>query len=135
MQTSIKSWDRKRVLLSLPDFWFLAILLLGFGDSIVAIFNGAWNMVHALLGIFLLISTLFLVKQLFRRKIVVSSIMGTIFLLCSLGFSLMLFSELSEFASLRESKAIELMLGGGIIVAGSIFMSVLMLTRNILSSK
>ena len=132
MQSSIRTWDVKRVFFSLPDFWFLAILLLGWGDSIGAMFAGNWYAVNIILGICLLVLTILMVRQLFYRKVLVSFIMGLVFLIVSLYLSLALFSELAEFASLAEPKAIEMMLGGGVIVAGSLAMSVLMMIRNTL---
>lgn len=132
MQSSIRIWDVKRVFFSLPDFWFLAILLFGWGDAVGAMFAGNWYAVNIILGICLLVLAILMVRQLFYRKVLVSFIMGLVFLIVSLYLSLALFSELAEFASLAEPKAIEMMLGGGVIVAGSLAMSVLMMIRNTL---
>lgn len=132
MQTSIRTWDMKRVFFSLPDFWFLTILLLGWGDSVGAMFAGNWYAVNIILGTFLLILTLLMIRQLFCRKVLVSFILGLVFFIISLYFSLALFSELAKFASLAEPKAIGMMVGGGLIVVGSIVMSVLMMIRSAL---
>ena len=130
MQLTFKTWDTKRFLTSLPDFWFLALLLVGWVDVIISVFAGAWYAVNIILGLFLLAVTVIFVKQIFNRKVAISSIMGFIFLLISLYFSLALFSELSEFPSLSEPGAMKMMLGGGIFVGGSLIMSVLMMIRS-----
>ncbi len=57
--------------------------------------------------------------------------MGILFLMCSLFFSLSLISELREFPSITESNAIQLLLGGVIIVGGSLVMSIWMMLRGL----
>ena len=57
--------------------------------------------------------------------------MGILFLMCSLFFSLSLFSELREFLSITEPNAIQLLLGGVIIVGGSLVMSMWMMLRGL----
>ena len=130
MQSLFGTWDVKRFFSFLPDFWFLTILLLGWIEYAGVVFAGAWHVVTILLGICLLILTAFLVRQLFHRKIWVSFILGFVFLLISFYLSLALFSELKEFPNLTEPKAIEMMSGGGILIGGSLAMSVLMMMRN-----
>lgn len=132
MEHSIRTWDMKRTFFSLPDLWFLLLLLLGWVDYIGGLFVGALHAVNIILGGALLILTALLIKQLFYRKVLVSFVMGWIFLLASLYFSFALISELAEFASLAEQKAVEMMIGGGLIVGGSMVMSVLMMIRNTL---
>ena len=60
---------------------------------------GTWHTVGIVLGVFLLSVTGILVKQLIRRNGAISVFMGILFLMCSLFFSLSLFSELREFSS------------------------------------
>ncbi len=47
-----------------------------------------------------------------------------------LFFSIALFSELREFSKMTEPNAIALLLGGGMIVGGSLVMSILMMVRD-----
>ena len=101
MNTLLTHRDKKKLFSYLPDVWFLAILLLGWGGLMSTMLFGAWHTVGIVLGVFLLSVTGILVKQLIRRNGAISVFMGILFLMCSLFFSLSLFSELREFPILR----------------------------------
>ena len=92
---------------------------------------GAWHTVGIEFREFLLSVTGILVKQLIRWNGAISVFMGILFLMCSLFFSLSLFSELREFSSITEPNAIQLLLGGVIIVGGSLVMSMWMMLRGL----
>lgn len=98
-------------------------------------FAGDWYAVNIILEICLLVLTILMVRQLFYRKVLVSFVLGLVFLIMSLYFSLALVSELAEFASLAGLEAIEVLLVGGFITVGSIAMSVLMMIRNTMTGK
>ena len=102
MNTLLTHRDKKKLFSYLPDVWFLAILLLGWGGLMSTMLFGAWHTVGIVLGVFLLSVTGILVKQLIRRNGAISVFMGILFLMCSLFFSLSLFSELREFSSITE---------------------------------
>ena len=131
MNTLLTHRDKKKLFSYLPDVWFLAILLLGWGGLMSTMLFGAWHTVGIVLGVFLLSVTGILVKQLIRRNGAISVFMGILFLMCSLLFSLSLFSELREFSSITEPNAIQLLLGGVIIVGGSLVMSMWMMLRGL----
>ena len=131
MNTLLTHRDKKKLFSYLPDVWFLAILLLGWGGLMSTMWFGAWHTVGIVLGVFLLSVTGILVKQLIRRNGAISVFMGILFLMCSLFFSLSLFSELREFSSITEPNAIQLLLGGVIIVGGSLVMSMWMMLRGL----
>ena len=135
MQTLFRNWDSKKLLSSAPDFWFLAILLLGWGDSIAAALSGKWSTVDMVLGLALLTVTVLLIKQLFNRKVGISFILGFIFLIGSIVLSMALVSELSEFTVLSEPRAIQLLLGGILLVGSSLAMSVMMMIRHTCGGK
>lgn len=97
MKSSLKTGSIKKILGSLPDFWFLAILLVAWVEMVGAMFAGAWHTVNIVLGICLLTVTFFEVWQLFNRKVALSSVLGFVFLLFSIYLLLALFSELAEF--------------------------------------
>ena len=130
MDTFLVHWDKKKFFNCLPDVWFLAILLLGWGELMSAVLLGTWHTVEIILGVFLLLVTGLLIKQLIRRNGAISVFMGIFFLMCSLFFSIALFSELREFSKMTEPNAIALLLGGGMIVGGSLVMSILMMVRD-----
>ena len=127
MNTLLTHWNKKTFFTCLPDIWFLVVLLLGWGGFMSTMLLGAWHTVGIVLGVFLLLVTGILVKQLIRRNGAISVFMGILFLMCSLFFSLSLFSELREFSSITEPNAIQLLLGGVIIVGGSLVMSMWMM--------
>lgn len=131
MNTLLTHWNKKTFFTCLPDIWFLVVLLLGWGGFMSTMLLGAWHTVGIVLGVFLLLVTGILVKQLIRRNGAISVFMGILFLMCSLFFSLALFSELREFPSITEPNAIQLLLGGVIIVGGSLLMSIWMMLRGL----
>ena len=131
MNTLLTHWNKKKFFTCLPDIWFLVVLLLGWGGFMSTMLLGAWHTVGIVLGVFLLLVTGILVKQLIRRNGAISVFMGILFLMCSLFFSLALISELREFPSITESNAIQLLLGGVIIVGGSLLMSIWMMLRGL----
>ena len=135
MQTLFRNWDSKKLLSSAPDFWFLAILLLGWVDSIAAALSGKWSTVDMVLGVALLTVTALLIKQLFNRKVGISFVLGFIFLIGSIVLSMALVSELSEFTVLSEPRAIQLLLGGILLVGSSLAMSVMMMIRHTCGGK
>ena len=87
MNTLLIHWDKKKLFSYLPDVWFLAVLLLGWGGLMGTMLLGAWHTVGIVLGVFLLLVTGILVKQLIRRNGAISVFMGILFLMCSLFFS------------------------------------------------
>ena len=68
MNTLLTHRDKKKLFSYLPDVWFLAILLLGWGGLMSTMLFGAWHTVGIVLGVFLLSVTGILVKQLIRRN-------------------------------------------------------------------
>ncbi len=84
MDTFLVHWDKKKFFNCLPDVWFLAILLLGWGELMSAVLLGTWHTVEIILGVFLLLVTGLLIKQLIRRNGAISVFMGIFFLMCSL---------------------------------------------------
>ena len=119
MALTLKTWNKKRVLTSLPDFWFLALLLAGWIDLGRSVFSGEWHMMIILVVLFLSVLTAIFVKQILNRKAALSIIIGVILLLVSFYLLLALFAEFAEFQSAGEPRAVELMLGGVTVVGGS----------------
>ena len=129
MALTLKTWNKKRVLTSLPDFWFLALLLAGWIDLGRSVFSGEWHMMIILVVLFLSVLTAIFVKQILNRKAALSIIIGVILLLVSFYLLLALFAEFAEFQSAGEPRAVELMLGGVTVVGGSLIMYILMMIR------
>ena len=131
MAITFKTWDAKRLLTSLPDFWFLALLLVGWVDLGKSVFSGEWHVLIIPVAVFLIVGTVIFVKQILHRNVAVSSVIGFIFMLISFYLLLAIFAENAEFQRAGEPRAAELMLGGSIVVGGSLIMSLLMMIRGV----
>lgn len=117
---------------SIPEIWYIAILSVITFSFIYDAIGREWQDSSMLFSLLLVSCIGLLVKQIFQRRNWISIILGIIFGAVSLFMLGALFSEYSEFPDKTVSNAVQLIIGGGLLIGTSLILAVAMWLRGIL---
>lgn len=120
-----------KVLRSLPEIWYITLFTLLGGSNILNVFSFGWNSVNGVTTLLSLAIVVLLVVQLFKKLVWSRFLLGALFTFGSLFMFIALLSEYSEFPLGTEPNAINLIIGGILVIGPSFLLAGKMLIRGV----
>ena len=120
-----------KVLRSLPEIWYITLFILLGGSNFLNVFSFGWNSVNGVTTLLSLAIVVLLVVQLFKELVWSRFLLGALFTFGSLFMFIALLSEYSEFPLGTEPNAINLIIGGILVIGPSFLLAGKMLIRGV----